>query len=103
MGNASERMGGSERYDDGGDAEGPVGMRGLGFEKRFTRGVTAAEPAGESGWLMVRGDGQTESVPAREGRGTGSAIGRCAAGGAVAMHAEGAPRGSGPRRHGAEG
>ena len=39
MGNASEGMGGSERYDDGGEAEGPVGMRGPGSEKLFTRGV----------------------------------------------------------------
>ena len=39
MGNASERRDGSERYDDGGEAEGPVGMRGSGSEKLFTRGV----------------------------------------------------------------
>ena len=39
MGNASEWMGGSERYDDGGDPEEPVGMRGPGFDTRFTRGV----------------------------------------------------------------
>ena len=39
MGNASERMVGSERYDDGGDAEGPVGMRGPGSETLFTRGI----------------------------------------------------------------
>ena len=85
MGNASEWIDGSERYDDGGDAEGPVGMRAPGSDTLFTRGLTAAEPAGESRWLMVRGDGQTESVPAREGRGTGSGIGRLADGGALAM------------------
>ena len=39
MGNASERRDGSERYDDGGEAEGPVGMRGPGSETLFTRGV----------------------------------------------------------------
>ena len=79
MGNASERMAGSERYDDGGDAERSVGMRGPGSDKVFAQGLTAAEPAGESRWLMVRGDGQTESVPAREGRGPGSEIRRVAA------------------------
>ena len=39
MGNASEMMAGSERYDDGGDAERSVGMRGPGSDKLFTRGV----------------------------------------------------------------
>ena len=39
MGNASERMAGSERYDDSGDAERSVGMRGPGSDKRVTRGV----------------------------------------------------------------
>ena len=39
MGNASERMVGSERYDDGGDAERFVGGRGSGPDTRFTRGV----------------------------------------------------------------
>ena len=39
MGNAWEGMGGSGRYDDGGDAEGPVGLRWLGSDTLFTRGV----------------------------------------------------------------
>ena len=39
MGNASERMAGSERYEDGGDAERFVGGRGPGSDKRVTRGV----------------------------------------------------------------
>ena len=39
MGNVSEGMGGSERYDDGGDGEGPVGLRWPGSDKLFTRGV----------------------------------------------------------------
>ncbi|MGH2611024.1 MAG: hypothetical protein ACRDHF_18230 [Tepidiformaceae bacterium] len=39
MGNASERVDGSARYDDGGDPEGPTGMRGPGSDTRFTRGV----------------------------------------------------------------
>ena len=39
MGNASEGMGGSERYDDGGEAEGPVGKHWPGADTRFTRGV----------------------------------------------------------------
>ena len=39
MGNASERVDGSERYDDGGDPEGPTGMRGLGSDTLFTHGV----------------------------------------------------------------
>ena len=39
MGNASGRVDGNERYDDGGEPEGPVGMRGPGSEKLFTRGV----------------------------------------------------------------
>ena len=39
MGNASGRVDGSERYDDGGEPEGPVGMRGPGSGKLFTRGV----------------------------------------------------------------
>ena len=38
MGNASGGVGGSERYDDGGEPEGPVGIRGSGFDTRFTRG-----------------------------------------------------------------
>ena len=38
-GNASERRAGSERYDEGGDAEGPLGMRWPGSDKLFTRGV----------------------------------------------------------------
>ena len=75
MGNASERRDGSERYDDEGDTEGPVGMRGPGSEKVFTRGLTAAEPAGASRSLMVRGDGQTERVPARKDRGPGGESG----------------------------
>jgi hypothetical protein len=37
MGNASERMDGSERYDDGGEPEGPLGMRWPEFTKLFTR------------------------------------------------------------------
>jgi hypothetical protein len=39
MGNASERMGGSERYDDGGDPEGRLGMRWPGSDKLFARWV----------------------------------------------------------------
>ena len=39
MGNASERMDGSERYEDGGEAEGRLGMRWPGSNKLFTRGV----------------------------------------------------------------
>ena len=39
MGNASEGMDGSERYDDGGDAEGPAGMHWPGVDTRFTCGV----------------------------------------------------------------
>ena len=39
MGNASGQVDGSERYDDGGDPEGPVGMRGPGFETLLTCGV----------------------------------------------------------------
>jgi len=39
MGNASERMGGSERYDDRGEREGPLGMRWPGSNRLFTRGV----------------------------------------------------------------
>ena len=35
MGNASEGMGGSAGYDNGGDAEGPVGMRWPGAATRF--------------------------------------------------------------------
>ena len=84
MGDASERRDGSERYDDEGDAEGPVGVRRPGSETVFTRGLTAAEPAGASRSVMVGGDGQTERVPAREGPGPGGEIGRLAAGGALA-------------------
>ena len=39
MGNASERMGGSERYDDGGDPEGRLGMRWPGVNELFARWV----------------------------------------------------------------
>ena len=39
MGSASEGMGGSERYDDGEDPEGPVGLRWLGSDTLFTHGV----------------------------------------------------------------
>ena len=39
MGNASERVDGSERYGDGEDPERPVGMREPGFDTLFTRGV----------------------------------------------------------------
>ena len=39
MGNASEGMGGSERYDDEREAEGLVGLRWPGSNKLFTRGV----------------------------------------------------------------
>ena len=39
MGNASGRVDGSERYDDGVDPEEAVGMRGPGFDRLFTRGV----------------------------------------------------------------
>ena len=37
MGNASERVDGSERYDEGGDPEGLSGTRWLGWNKLFTR------------------------------------------------------------------
>jgi len=36
MGNAWDRMEGGERYDDGGDPEGPLGMRWPGSNKLFT-------------------------------------------------------------------
>ena len=39
MGNASERVDGSARYDDGGAGEGLVGMRGQGCDTVFTGGV----------------------------------------------------------------
>ena len=39
MGNAWEPEDGSGLYDDGGDAEGPVGMRGPGSDTLFTRRV----------------------------------------------------------------
>ena len=39
MGNASERMDGSERYDDGGEIEGRLGMRWPGSDKLFARWV----------------------------------------------------------------
>ncbi len=39
MGNASERKGGSERYDDGGDPEGRLGMRWAGVNELFARWV----------------------------------------------------------------
>ncbi len=39
MGNASERMGGSERYDDGGDPEGRLGTRWPGVNELFARWV----------------------------------------------------------------
>ena len=39
MGNASGRVDGSVRYDDGGAAAGPVGMRGRGSDTLLTRGV----------------------------------------------------------------
>ena len=45
MGNASGRMDGSGRYDDGGDPEGPSGMRWPGSNTLFTLGPTAVEPA----------------------------------------------------------
>ena len=39
MGNASGRRDGSECYDDGGEPEGPVGMRGPGSDTLVTRGI----------------------------------------------------------------
>ena len=39
MGNASERVDGSECYDGGKDPEGPMGMRGPALATLFTRGV----------------------------------------------------------------
>ena len=39
MGNASERMDGSERYDDGGEPEGPASMRWPASDTLFTCGV----------------------------------------------------------------
>ena len=39
IGNASEGIGGSERYDDGWDVERSVGMRGPGADTRFMGGV----------------------------------------------------------------
>ena len=39
MGNASERMGGSERYDDGWNPEGRLGMRWSGVNELFARWV----------------------------------------------------------------
>ena len=50
MGNASERRDGSERYDDAGDPEGPVGRRGPGFDTLFTVGVGGG---GASGSVMM--------------------------------------------------
>lgn len=39
MGNALERVGGSERYDDRGEREGRLGMRWPGSNRLFTRWV----------------------------------------------------------------
>ena len=65
---------------------GACGLAGVGVRQaNHGRGLTAAEPVGASRWLMVRGDGQTESVAARGGRGTGSAMGRLGAVGALTM------------------
>jgi len=55
----------------------------------------------------ARGDGQTEAVPVRERRGTGSEMGRRGASRPAERSrwadVAGVPRGSGPGQHGAEG
>jgi hypothetical protein len=55
MGNAWDRMDGSERYDDGGDPEGPWGMRWPGSNKLFTGEVRRRRSqrkshAGQGAW-----------------------------------------------------
>jgi hypothetical protein len=98
---------GSERYDDGGQPEGPSGIPWRGSNRPFTRGAECDGARVSVPTSMARDDGQTEAVPVRERRGTGSARGRRGAS-LPAEHsrwadAAGVRRGSGTGRHGAEG
>ena len=63
---------GSERYDHGGDPDGPSGIPWPGSNRLFTRGAEC-----DGAWVsvtmsMLRDAGHTEAVPVRERRGTGS-------------------------------
>ena len=98
---------GSERYDDGGDPDGPSGLPGPGAHRLFTRGAEC-----DGAWVSVtmsmrRDAGHTEAVPVRERRGTRSEMGRLGASlpaeRSRCADAAGVPRGSGTRRHGAGG
>lgn len=78
MGNASERMDGSERYDDGGGPEGPLGMRWRGSNKLFTRGVRRRRSQREGHEGHGRGDGHTEPYrPVRVAGRVGDGAPRC--------------------------
>src|SRR6266545_7624923 len=102
---------GSERYEDGGKPEGPSSIPWRGSKRLCALG---AERDGASVSVsvsvtmsMARDDGHTAAVPVRERCGTGSERGRLGtllpAERSRCADAAGVPRGSGTRRHGAEG
>jgi hypothetical protein len=84
MGNASERMGSSERYDDGGDPEGRVGMRWPGSTSYWRAGCggSGAGVGVTMAWRVVVGTPRPYR-PVRVAGRVGD--GRLAAGGALAM------------------
>src|SRR6266540_648656 len=72
---------GSERYNDGGEPEGPSGNPWRGSNRLFTRGAERDGARVSVTMTMARNDGHTEAVPVRERRGPGQRGGAGAPGG----------------------
>jgi hypothetical protein len=70
---------GSERYDDGGEPEGPSGILWPGSNRLFTLGAEREGARVSVTMSMARDGGHTEAVPVRERGGTGSEMGRLGA------------------------
>ena len=67
---------GSDRYEDGGEADGPSGIPWPGSKRLFTVGAARDGARVRITMSMARDDGHTEHVPVCERCGTGSEMGR---------------------------
>jgi len=67
---------GSDRYEDGGEADGPSGIPWPGSKRLFTLGAAHDGARVRVTMSMARDDGHTAAVPVRERCGTGPEMGR---------------------------